>query len=247
MDAELRRAHAEMDEGHWWFRGRRRIIASVLDRHHSRGTGPVIDVGCGAGGLLSTVAQHGDRVIAVEGDVGLAAVAQRRHPSADVRVGHLPAALEGLPAATLITAFDVIEHLDDDVGTLRAMAARLQRDGAVCVTVPAVPLLWSEHDVANGHRRRYTARTLRGAMEGAGLTVDHLSYFNVFLFPVVLAARLLSRVRPASTRTDFDRSAGPLDRLFAGLFGAERHLVARWCVPIGVSLIAVGRLEMPDR
>lgn len=239
MDPELHRAHADLDETHWWFRGRRRIIRAILSRQVPEGTGRVLDVGCGAGGLLGVLEEHGS-VIAIEGEAATAAVARERHPAADVRVGVLPEAVTAIDGCRLVTAFDVIEHVDDDVDLLRAMHGALDPGGTLCVTVPALPSLWSHHDEANGHKRRYTARTLRAALTDAGFDVVHISYFNTVLLPVVWVARRLGGRRRPKT-TDFDRTMGAADRLLEAAFGAERHVVSRWSLPLGVSLIVVAK------
>lgn len=243
MDRDLHRSHADRDTSHWWFVARAAIIERTLRRHVTDRPARVLDVGTGAGGLIPVLSAFGE-VVGVEADATNAQLAQDRNPGADIRVGKLPAALEGLPPASLVTAFDAIEHIDDDVGVLRSLATVLDRDGQICITVPAVPWLWSAHDDENGHLRRYTARSLRTALEAAGYRIEHLSYFNTLLFPMVAAARLVERVLSRrSEGTDFDRSAGPLDAVLCWLFRLERHVVPRIRLPIGVSLIAVARRE----
>lgn len=236
MDRDLHLAHADLDETHWWFVARMRIVASVLDRFDVRG--PVLDIGCGAGGLLPVLARYG-HVTAIETEPSTAAKAALRNPQADVIVGWIPDAVADVPAVRLATAFDVIEHLDDDVAALAALGEKVGAGGHVVVTVPALPWLWSEHDDANQHRRRYTHRTLEDSMTAAGLVVEHISYFNMLLLPMVAIARLVERVRPGGGGGDFDRSLGPFDRLLERVFAFERHLVPRVRLPIGVSLIAV--------
>lgn len=237
MDRDLHRAHADMDTTHWWFVGRRRVIAATLDRYVPR-QGSVVDVGCGAGGMLPTLGRYGS-VFAVEIDESAARTAATRNPSATVVAGALPDVLDGAPSATLATAFDVIEHLDDDVAALESIRSKVEPDAVVCVTVPALPWLWSAHDEANHHRRRYTRRTLRSALEAAGFTVVHMSYFNTLLFPLVVLARVVERVTGGGGGGDFDRSLGPLDRLLEWVFSLERLVVPRVRLPVGVSLIAV--------
>jgi len=244
MEDDLHQAHADLDTSHWWFVARRRIIEQTLIRHHgtARADG-VLDIGCGAGGLIPVLQRFG-AVTAVEGDPHNARVAQERNPTASVRVGMLPDAIAELPRAGLVTAFDVIEHLDDDVSAIEAMAGRMEPGGALCVTVPALPRLWSAHDEANEHRRRYTRRTLDAALRAAGLDVAHLSYFNMLLLPMVAAARAVERRRPSATPGgDFGRSMGRLDDVLGLVFGLERHLVPRMPLPIGVSLIAVAHRQ----
>lgn len=242
VDADARRAHRDMDETHWWFRGRRRVIEAMLERYVPAVEGPVLDVGCGAGGLLDVVGKYGP-VAGIEGDPVLAAAAAERHPAADVRVGQLPEAVESASGCKIVSAFDVIEHVDDDVALLRAMVGALGPEGIVCVTVPALQLLWSSHDDANGHKRRYRARTLSASLDAAGLDVVHLSYFNTLLLPLVAAVRLSERLGRTSPGTDFDQPAGGLDSVLAMVLGSERYLVPRARVPIGVSLIAVATVR----
>ena len=89
----------------------------------------------------------------------------------------------------------------------------------------------------------YTHRTLEDSMAAAGLVVDHISYFNMLLFPMVAMARLIERLRPGGGGGDFDRSLGPFDRVLGRVFASERHLVPRVRLPIGVSLIAVAHTQ----
>jgi 2-polyprenyl-3-methyl-5-hydroxy-6-metoxy-1,4-benzoquinol methylase len=240
LERDLHRAHADLDESHWWFLGRRRIIEATIARHFAgRPDASVVDVGCGSGGLLTTLLNFG-RVAAVEADAEAASIAADRNPLADVVQGSIPDVLEDVPIADLMTAFDVIEHLDDDVGALAQLRQRIASGGTLCVTVPALPILWSEHDDANEHRRRYTRSSLRAALEGAGFVVTHVSYFNTLLLPLVAAARISERLRrPARTSGDLDRSLGSADRLLEWAFSLERYVVPRWPLPVGVSLIAV--------
>jgi len=241
MDRDLHRSHAERDSSHWWFVARAAIIERTLQRHLARRPARVLDVGSGAGGLLPILSSFGE-VLAVEADPTNAELARERNPGTDVRVGELPGVLAGLPPASLVTAFDVIEHLDDDVGVLRSLSTVLDDNGQLCVTVPALPCLWSPHDDKNGHRRRYTAGTLRSALEAAGYRIEHLSYFNTVLFPAIALARVVGRISDRrGDGNDFDRSLGRLDAALGFLFRLERHLVPRLRLKIGVSLIAIAR------
>lgn len=239
MHEEVHRAHADLDLDHWWFRGRRRIIAATLARWVRNESGVVADLGCGTGGMLGTLAPYGTR-LAIESNATSVDLAASRNPDVEVRIGELPDAIFELPPCSLVTAFDVLEHIRDDGATLRAIRLALQDDGLLCLTVPALPWLWSNHDDVNGHVRRYTARSLRDALEGNGFSVVHLSYFNSLLLPAVALARLLGRVRGEhSSAGDFSRSFGPFGRVLESVFSFERHIVPRSRLPVGVSLIAV--------
>ena len=145
----------------------------------------------------------------------------------------------------MVTAFDVIEHLDEPIESLREMRARLPFDGQVVVTVPAFQFLWSHHDDVNQHRRRYSRLELVSQLSSAGLRVTFVSYYNTLLFPAVAGARLLEKLMPSrlvkSAESDLEETPAPLNRVLTALFGGERLAVGRTSLPFGVSLIAVAQ------
>lgn len=246
MDAAVYRAHAELERDHWWFVGRRAVVAEVIARH----VGPerarlILDVGCGTGGMLPLLARYGT-VTGLEPEPYAVEHARRQPGDVEVIQGRVPDDVPSDARYDLVTAFDVIEHLEDDIGALRAMAAASRPGGTVLVTVPAEPLLWSEHDVANGHFRRYRRRDLVGAMEQAGLTLSLVSGFNAVFLPPIAAIRLVRRLHTGARpgRSDFDLGVPPrpVNRVLARVLGGERKLVAGRGLPIGVSLIAVARV-----
>lgn len=243
MDRTLYEQHAALERDHWWFVGRRAVVAAVLDAHVPRPIGRIFDAGCGTGGMLPMLAERGE-VVGIEVEPTAVEHCHRTHPTADVRRGDVPGDVPRDGSFDLACAFDVIEHLADDVAALGALRDAVRPGGHVVVTVPALPWLWSDHDVVNGHHRRYTDRMLTAAVAAAGLDLVHRSYFNTALLPAVAAARLSQRLRPrrATPTSDFSSMPGPAaNRVLAAIFGAERHVAARRRLPIGVSLIAVAR------
>lgn len=246
MDSAVYRAHAELERDHWWFVGRRAVVATVIERRVGRDRiGRILDVGCGTGGMLPLLARYGT-VTGLEREPYAVEHARRQPVAAAVIEGRVPEDVPPTADHDLVTAFDVIEHLEDDVAGLRAMAAATRPGGAVLVTVPALPWLWSEHDVANGHFRRYGRRALVAAMTEAGLTVDHVSFFNTALLPPIAMLRLAGRLRRGERRGRSDFELGmpprPVNRLLARALGGERRLAAGPGLPIGVSLIGVARV-----
>lgn len=153
--------------------------------------------------------------------------------------GHLP---EGLPYAKgsfdLVCAFDVIEHVEMDRASLAALAGTLRPGGRLVMTVPALPWLWSSHDEAHHHFRRYTRKELDAALRSAGLRPTKVSYFNTLLFPAIAALRLISKTLKRDGSDDRLPPAW-LNRLLDGIFGLERPLLRRFSLPAGVSLLAV--------
>ncbi|WP_174280485.1 class I SAM-dependent methyltransferase, partial [Sphingomonas bacterium] len=147
-------------------------------------------------------------------------------------------------AYDLIAVLDVVEHIADDVAALAAMRERLAPGGAILITVPAHPWMWSAHDVVNHHHRRYTKATLRAAIAAAGLRPERLAYFNSLLFPLAAGARLAGRL---TGREDSDDSPppGPVNALFERIFRLERHLVGRVPMGPGVSIVTLARSAVP--
>jgi len=137
----------------------------------------------------------------------------------------------------LITMFDVLEHVERDSDSLRALSQRLADDGRILLTVPAMPWLWSRHDELHHHQRRYTPASLREAAEKAGLDVVELAYFNTLLFPLAVAQRMVERVFNRHAETDL-MPHPVVNAALAGVFGLERWIVGNVPLPFGLSLYA---------
>ena len=133
---------------------------------------------------------------------------------------------------------DVLEHIPGDGEALAALLPKLAPDGRILVTVPAGPGLWSAHDTAHHHQRRYTADSLRQVFEASGYRVRHLTHFNTILYPLVVAARAVGRLTKREGGDDA-MPPKPVNAVLEMLFGAERYWVGRRTLPIGVSLAVV--------
>jgi SAM-dependent methyltransferase len=242
MDARLMSAMLELDEHHWWYRGRRKIIETELDRLELPDGAQVLDAGCGSGRTLVQLERFG-RVSGIELNPDAASLARSRGDF-DVRVGRL----ERLPFADgtfdLVTCLDVIEHTPDDVATLRELR-RVSRPGApLLLTVPAYQALWSRHDVANHHFRRYSRRTLSATARSAGWQLDRITSFNTLLLAPAALVRLAQRSRPVDDDyvTDLQLGRRWLNRALELPLKAEaRWLAAGHTLPAGLSLLAVAR------
>lgn len=235
---------ASVEEAHWWCRARREIVAEVIRRYRpelSPADTRVAEIGCGTGGNLAMLAQFGE-VLAAESEPTAVARVRARYGAAFRVVEH--AVPEPLPMRFHVLAMlDVVEHIPDDAGALAWVGEQLEPGGIAVVTVPAFPFLWTEHDEAVHHFRRYTPASLSRIVPPS-LTVEHLTCFNTLLFAPILAARTALRILPRrdrSPRSHMGKPPAPLNWLLYRLFRLERHFVPRRRWRWGVSVLAVLR------
>jgi SAM-dependent methyltransferase len=227
-----------LEQTHWWFTGRREILGAEIGRLPLPRPARILEVGCGPGGNLELLKRFGE-VRAVEPDAESRAYAAERSGVA-VDGGLLPDGLPDLGGPfDLIAAFDVVEHVDDDAGALRALAERLKPGGFLVTTVPAYAWLWSEHDAQHHHKRRYTRSAYRRLFDGMALKVRRATYFNSVLFPPIAAIRLAKAA--ARIRGGDDETLPPpaLNRLLRRLFAAEKSILKAVDLPFGVSILLI--------
>jgi SAM-dependent methyltransferase len=229
---------AEIDRDHWWFVGRRRILTALIERFRPR-TGPlrILEVGCGTGSNIAMLQGFGT-VDAIEPDDHARAFASKR-TGLTIKGGYLPDVPLQDGYYDLIVLLDVLEHIPDDQAALAALRPKLAPGGRLLLAVPAMPSLWSGHDIAHHHQRRYTARTLEQVVRAAGFRKLHRGAFNTLLLPAIVSVRWLNRLL-GRTGGDEDRiPPRPINRLLALLFSAERYPAVRGLLPAGVSLALV--------
>jgi SAM-dependent methyltransferase len=229
---------AELDSRHWWYRARRDILASLIERKLALPDSPrILEIGCGTGHNLEMLQRFG-HADGIEIDPAARAVASERlgRPIGDAPLPALAGVEDG--AYDLVAILDVLEHVEEDRAALESIARKLKPGGRILITVPAHPWMWSAHDVVNHHKRRYTRGTLRKVVADAGLKLDMMSWFNSLLFPLAAAARIAGRI---SGKEDSDDTLppAPVNRLFETIFGLERYAVGRVPLPPGVSLVAI--------
>jgi len=229
---------AEHDQVHWWYVARRKILADLIAREAGLPENArILEIGCGTGHNFGMLRGFG-QLDALEVDAEARAFASTRlgHEVGDAPLPELA----GVPdrAYDLIALLDVLEHVDGDQAALESIAAKLAPGGRILVTVPAYQWMWSAHDLAHHHKRRYSRRALRAVAEAAGLKVRRIGYFNSLLFPLAAAVRIIGKIAGKSSSDD-KLPPRPLNAVFEKIFGLERHIVGRVPLPAGVSLFAL--------
>ncbi|HLG18014.1 MAG TPA: class I SAM-dependent methyltransferase [Blastocatellia bacterium] len=231
----------KLETFYWWFVARRKLLASIIKEISASGPSSILDVGCGTGINYSVLSKFGD---AVSSDASEEAVefSRRRGVTSLVR-----SRVESLSFASssfdVITALDVLEHIDNDLAALEELRRIMKDRGLLVITVPAYGFLWSEHDEALHHRRRYAASELRNKLTRAGFEVERITYFITFLFFPILIMRFFNSLFKKSVHPKTSHIILPawLNRLLIWVLDFERVLLNWINFPFGVSLVCLAR------
>ena len=231
-----------VEQSHWWYTGRRKILTDFVADICRRVTDRrprILDVGCGTGANLLMLSQFGD----AEGvDISEDALEFcRERGLANVKLG----AAEKLPyddgTFDLVTALDVVEHLDDDLSGLSEMRRVLRPGGRVLLFVPTFMFLWGVQDDVSNHRRRYRLPELRRVLEQAGFEVERTTYANITFFLPILLVRKLMRATGIKAESENNITVSSLNGVLGRILGAESWMLKRMNIPFGVSGLCVAR------
>ncbi len=233
----------EVEGSHWWFVGRRAILASFLKQiiHELKSTRQnirILDVGCGTGANIEMLSAYGD----AEGvDVSDDALEFCRRKGLKVQKG----LAETLPyedeSFELTTALDVVEHLDDDIAGLKEMFRVTKHGGYSLIFVPAFMWLWGVQDDISNHRIRYTKKQIVDRLKTAGYEIERATYANWTFFAPILGGRTIMKVTGIKPESENNITINGLNGIFGKLFGAERFWLKNFNFPFGVSIVVVAR------
>ena len=238
MNAEEYDRLFRMEDHYWWFVARRELGVEFVRMHvprHAR----ILDVGCGAGATARDLSPHG-RVFACDLSERALTFCRQRGLHA-LSLGDLQRLPFRTGSVECVVALDVLEHVSDDEQALREIARVLTPNGVLVLSTPAYPLLWSGHDVALHHFRRYRRARLRTLVEQSGFNIVRLSYAVFLLFPFVAIARLVGRLLGGRSRAGLWWIGDGPNRLLLALMRWENRLLRRADLPWGVSLVLVAR------
>lgn len=231
-----------VEDTHWWFAGKRRLVSVLLKKLPLQSERKTLDAGCGTGGMLPLLDQYTSSGELFGVDVSRSAIdySARRRLAQLTRASllHLPFRDSSLD---LVTAFDVLYHrrVEDDRIALREIARVLKPRGYVVITDSALEFLRSGHDERFHGVRRYTTQEMKDKIEDAGFTVKKISYTNFLIFPMVAVWRLARRQVSAEKASDVHAAPKWLNRLMSGVYCIEAAMLRRVNLPIGSSIIVL--------
>lgn len=241
--------HIDHDH-HWWFASRTRAINTLMHRVLPAVKGLyLLDVGCGAGNMIHHLSRYG-QVQGLEVDPRPVKEARGRGYHVDLHDATQPYPFED-NTFDVVTALDVIEHVDDDLAILREAHRTLKPGGHIVITVPAFMWLWSHNDDINAHKHRYAAGELKAKLAQTGFTVQRLSYNNFFIFPMAAALIVLRRgyepelashhLEEEAYEVEMEPASPPVNAVLTLVGKVEAGLMRWLSFPFGTSLLVVAQ------
>ena len=242
---------AAIEDRHWWFVYRRKLIARMIDAFGGVRAQSVLDIGCGTGGNLPFLKSYGAKVIGLDSSEEAIALAREKVPGGDIRkgdindLGHLYAA----DSFDLISDFNVLYHawVRSDLQSMRDIHRLLRPGGVFISTEPAFHFLWRAHDRVDHGARRYTLRKWTGMLEQAGFGPVRGTYFNLPAFPIAAALALVDRMGLSSRQSSEGiGELRPLPEWLNSLVGAALDIELGAIrifgrLPLGVSIACIAR------
>lgn len=235
-----------VQDSHWWFKGKRKVIQTLLKRLQicrQKESARILEIGCGTGGNLKLLSQYG-KVKALELD-DYARAQTTTLPDVEVLKGWLPDGMDAVEHETfdLICMFDVLEHVQDDDASLAEVRNFLKPNAKLFITVPAYQWMFSVHDARLGHFRRYNKTQLCKQCLRAGYKVSYAGYMNMLALPLMLGARLFDRLWDVSEPSGMKTPVGIVNFLLYALFFIESLWIPYIHTPCGGSVVVVAERD----
>ena len=240
MEHEAYQKISEIENGLWWYRGRRAALSILLEKHAKKAS-RILDIGCGTGLNMKFAGPYG-KVYGLDTADEAIELCRARNLARLVK-GDAVALPFAASTFDLIMALDVVEHVDDDLGTLKGFRRVLSPGGQLVVCVPALPILFGEHDLKVHHKRRYMKGQLSGLIQSAGFELIGCFYLNFFILPAIFAARAVLSLMPNRPHAEMKIPPAPFNRFFTALSRVEATIAVDNRLPVGLTLIGLGRKQ----
>jgi SAM-dependent methyltransferase len=240
MDPQIYTLHRENEKEHWWYKGRRKIISSLISNKFKKSKKlKILDFGAGSGTNTLMLSEYGD-VFVFEKDKKSQEYLKKKFEKTDNI--HILEEINNNESYDLIIATDVMEHIKNDNEVIKYLSDLLKKDGNILLTVPAYNFLFNERDKFLGHLRRYNSKMIKKLTEKY-FTTEKLSYYNFFLFFLSLTLFCLVKIfKIKSFITSAEETPNlVINNLLCKIFSAERFFLKYLNFPFGNSIIYFAR------
>ncbi|MBC8111111.1 MAG: class I SAM-dependent methyltransferase [Verrucomicrobia bacterium] len=241
MDKNYYTEYYSLERENWWFKVRAAIIIERLEKIiPSSPNLQILNIGAATGRTSELLSRFGE-VTSVEYDKACCDFTNEK-----LGMHIINASITELPFAAasfdVVCAFDVIEHVENDVLAVQEMKRVCKSSGTLAITVPAFQQLWSQHDVVNHHFRRYVMPKLAGLFQPDTDNIVYKTYFNTLLFPLIWIFRRISNwfpVKRTGAGSDFSviGKKSVFNPVLFQLFNLEKMLLRYFSFPFGVSIL----------
>jgi SAM-dependent methyltransferase len=246
MQKEFEAIYHEVEKEHFWFRARRKYICDLVDQYPRSSS--ILDIGSSSGILLNELADMGfekDNLFGI--DISEAAIENCKKNGIKncylMDAGNISLDRK----FDIIIASDCLEHIENDRKALTDWSNLLSASGVLIVFVPAFMSLWSSHDEANMHFKRYKLGQLRSIISDTGLQIERASYWNFFLFLPVLIARIINRIlQPGKGSSSDLKRPGLMNGLLLKLLLFENRILRVARFPFGISAFCIARPKLHE-
>lgn len=240
MEKNLYELLYQLEDKYWWFRARRKIVASLIDKFlKPPGSLKILDIGCGTGREIKFLNKYGQvkGIDNAKEAIEFCCQSGYKNQVLSAEANNLPYKEESFD---LVTVFDLLEHTEDDQVVIQKIKRVLKRGGHAVFTVPAYRFLWGKHDELSHHFRRYTTPSFKKKLTKESFRIVKLSYFNTFLFlPILLVRFVRKHFHPLEKITDFKMTPAFLNKFLEAVLTSEHHFLKRCNFPFGVSIICL--------
>ena len=233
MEESYEQEYFRQEKEQWWFQARRDLITKLNFPKDAK----ILEVGCGSGLNLKALAQE-DKIGL---DISAPAVKKAKSYGINAVVGDLNKKLAfKAESFDVILALDVIEHLESDIDSINRLVTLLKPNGTFIMNVPANMSLWSEHDIMNKHKKRYTKNEVKKLCKAANLKQKTLSYWNMTLFPAVYTVIKLNKLLKRK-QSRIDQPSPLVNKILLNILKIENKLIHKgFTLPYGVSVYYIG-------
>jgi len=241
MESNSYDVEAKVESFHWWFFVRRRLLRGLLHSLDVPQEFSAVDIGCGTGSNLRILRSVGlYKVVGLDRSLYALSFAKKK-----VNLPFVSGDINNLPIQSnsvgLIIAFDVLEHVDNDMNAIRELYQVLRKRGILILTVPAFNFLWGTQDVVTGHKRRYLRKEIANKLREAGFEILKSSYFNFFLFFPILMARRMIRLLGLKIESENEINSPLINFFLKAIFSLESYILKYFSFPFGVSFFCIAQ------